>query len=246
MSKHPRISPGTKSAIDEIFQLLPYRVLGSVYCYEGGREFWRRKREPCRRLGLRIAGALIRRLRPHGRSLYVGAGVAELPALLAETLELGRLVCPYNLRRVEVASLNRACGESPVRFRACDAGTAPGRYDHLWMVSVLNDPERFPELSRLSYGRADPATFNLVRFRRERQVVQDLVARCLGKLSVPGLVTTSTEEVVWIAQWCHRKQIPYLVERRQYPTALVGDPLCFIRIGGNTRRRATIVPQVVR
>ena len=53
----------------------------------------------------------------------------------------------------------------------------------------------------------------------------------MPKLSLPGLVTTTTEEVVWIADWCHRHKIPYLVERKQYPTALVGDPICFIRVG---------------
>lgn len=60
----------------------------------------------------------------------------------------------------------------------------------------------------------------------------------MPKLSLPGLVTTSTEEVVWIADWCHRKKIPYIVERQQYPTALVGDPICFIKIGKRARRQA--------
>ena len=41
-----------------------------------------------------------------------------------------------------------------------DAGSVKQRVDHLWLVSVLNDPERFPELSVLSYGRANPVTFN--------------------------------------------------------------------------------------
>jgi hypothetical protein len=53
----------------------------------------------------------------------------------------------------------------------------------------------------------------------------------MPKLNVPGLVTTSAEEVIWIADWCHRHKIPYHVERKQYPTALVGDPICFIKVG---------------
>ena len=65
----------------------------------------------------------------------------------------------------------------------------------------------------------------------DNRIVRAIVDRCLPKLSLPGLVTTSTEEVVWIADWCHRKNIPYRVERRQYPTALVGDPICFVKIG---------------
>jgi hypothetical protein len=118
-----------------------------------------------------------------------------------------------------------------VRFLAKDAAEAEGQFDHLWIVSVLNDPERFPHLAPLSYGEADPVTFNPTLFQQERRIAQVIVDRCMSKLSLPGLVTTSTEEVVWIADWCHRKKIPYLVERVQYPTALVGDPICFIKIG---------------
>ncbi len=157
--------------------------------------------------------------------------MAEVPALLAEAVDLERQVEPYNLRRSEVAVLNRACRGLPVTFRNRDGGKAEGQFDHLWMVSVLNDPERFPHLASLSYGRADPLTFDPVRFQKERGIVQSIVDRCLPKLRLPGLVVTSIEEVVWIADWCHRRRIPYRVERKQYQTALVGDPICFVRVG---------------
>ncbi|MEK6534009.1 MAG: hypothetical protein AABZ52_08960, partial [Nitrospirota bacterium] len=179
------------------------------------------------------------RLDPHGRSLYVGAGVAELPPLLMEALDLQREVEPYNLRRTEVAAINRACRSLPVRFHRLDAAKAKGRFDHLWMVSVLNDPERFPHLAPLSYGTADPVTFDPRQFERQRRIVRSIVDRVMPKLSLPGLVTTSTEEVVWIADWCHRKNIPYLVEREQFPTALVGDPVCFMKIGAVAARTRT-------
>jgi hypothetical protein len=226
-----RLSGSTRQVIADTFHRLDYKRLESVYCYDGGDEFWRAKREPCRRLGTKIAEALVKNLAHGGRSLYVGAGVTELPALIAEALELRRQVAPYNLRRSEVAVLNRACRSLPVRFKAQDASSAAGHFDHLWMVSVLNDPERFPHLAPLSYGRADPVTFDPVRFQKERQIVQSIVDRCMPKLRLPGLVTTSTEEALWIADWCHRHKIPYRVERRQYATALVGDPICFVRIG---------------
>jgi hypothetical protein len=221
----------TRRAIAHVYGRLDYRALGRVYCYEGGDEFWRAKRRPCQRLGTLVAMALRARLARGGRSLYVGAGVAELPELLVETLELQRTVESYNLRRSEVAVLNRACRSLPVTFRGRDAAAARGRFDHLWIVSVLNDPERFPHVSPLSYGRADPVTFDPREFEIERRKVRIIVDRCMPKLARPGLVTTSTEEVVWIAEWCHRHKIPYLVERRQYATALVGDPICFIKIG---------------
>jgi hypothetical protein len=226
-----RLSLSTQRVIASVFDRLDYKSLEPVYCYEGGDEFWRKKREPCRRLGTKVADVLVRKLPRAGRSLYVGAGVTELPALLTEELELQRQVKPYNLRRSEVAVLNRACRGLPIQFHAHDASSAQGRFDHIWLVSVLNDPERFPHLSPLSYGRADPVTFDPVQFQNERQIVQSIVDRCMAKLSVPGLVTTSTEEVIWIADWCHRHKIPYHVERKQYLTALVGDPICFIKVG---------------
>ena len=217
--------------IASVFDRLDYRRLAPVYCYEGGDEFWKSKREPCRRLGMRVGTALLRRLPVGGRSLYVGAGVAELPALLVESLELDRVVVPYNLRRSEVATLNRACRGFPVHFHATDAGNTRSAFDHLWIVSVLNDPERFPQLSALSYGRAVPLTFNPGKFVKERKILQLLVNRCMSRLRLPGLVTTSVEEANWIADWCHRKRVPYRVQRPRFHTALVGDPICFLTIG---------------
>jgi len=221
----------TRRLVTEIYGRLNYGALGPVYCHEGGDEFWRAKREPCARLGSQVAVVLKRKLRRGGRSLYVGAGVAELPALIMETVELGRTVEPYNLRRVEVAALNRACHAIPLMFHAADAASAKGRFDHLWMVSVLNDPEQFPHLSPLSYGRGNPLTLDPLEFAKERRMVRTLVARCMGKLAKPGLVTTTTEEAIWIAEWCHQHRVPYKVEKRYYPTALVGDPICCIQIG---------------
>ncbi len=226
------IHNSTRHVIADVFDHLDYKRLESVYCYEGGDEFWRTKREPCRRLGTKVAEVLVRKLSHSGRSLYVGAGVTELPALLAEVIELQRQVAPYNLRRSEVVVLNRACRSLPLKFKAQDASLASGLFDHLWIVSVLNDPERFPHLAPLSYGTADPVTFDPRQFEQQRRVVRSIVDRVMPKLSLPGLVTTSTEEVIWIADWCHRKTIPYLVEREQFPTALVGDPVCFMKIGG--------------
>lgn len=241
----PRLlSRPTRAAITRIFACLDYKKLGPVYCYEGGDEFWQAKRKSCERLGIRIARALADRLAPHGRSLYVGAGVAELPPLLMEALELQREVEPYNLRRTEVTAINQACRSLPVHFQSRDAAKAKGHFDHLWMVSVLNDPERFPHLAPLSYGTADPVTFDPRQFELQRRIVRSIVDRVMPKLSLPGLVTTSTEEVVWIADWCHRKNIPYLVEREQFPTALVGDPVCFMKIGAVAAR--TRKPQRAR
>ena len=238
MRRPRRVSAATRRVIAGAFDRLDYRRLESVYCYEGGDEFWKSKREPCRRLGIRIGEALLKRLPVAGRSLYVGSGVAELPALLIEALALHRTVVPCNLRRSEVAILNKACRTLPVRFRAMDAGKVRGTFDHLWIVSVLNDPERFPHVAALSYGRAVPLTFDPGGFLKERAVLQVLMNRCMSKLQLPAVVTTSVEEVNWIADWCHRKRIPYRIERRQFQTALVGDPICMVRVGAGRRTKA--------
>jgi hypothetical protein len=230
-TRRRRLKPATRRLVTEVYDRLDYGALGSVYCYEGGDEFWRAKRRLCNRLGSRVAVVLMRKLQRGGRSLYVGAGVAELPALMMEAAELGRTVQPHNLRRAEVVILNRACRSTPLTFYATDAAGVKGRFDHLWMVSVLNDPERLPHLSPLSYGRSNPLTLNALKFDAERRIVRALVARCMGKLARPGLVTTTTEEAIWIAEWCHRHQVPYFVGKRYYETALVGDPICFIEIG---------------
>jgi hypothetical protein len=224
------LRPKTIRQIAGIFRRLDYTALGPVYCDEGGEEFWKAKRGLCRRRGSAIAVALRNKLPIGGRSLYVGAGVPEIPPLIMEIMDLKRTVAAYNLRGTEVRVLNRACHECGLHVMRGDAGHAGGGYDHLWIVSVLNDPERLPDLSMLSYGRATPLTFNHRRFERERRIVRQLVNRCLKKLCRPGWVTTTTEEVQWIAEWCHRRTIPYVVEEKQHPTATVGDPICFVRI----------------
>ncbi len=225
------LKPGTRQAIRQLFERLDYGRLGPVYCDEGGEAFWKDRRGPCQTLGIKLAEVLLGRLKPKGRSLYVGAGVAELPLILMERLELGREVEAFNLRSEEVTVLNQACRDLDFQFVCGDAAGADGRFDHLWIVSILNDPERFPELSALSYGRANPATFDPALFAQERATVLALADRCLGKLVCPGLVTISVEEIPWIADWCAKKQVPYVVEEEDYPTAIVQDPICFIRIG---------------
>lgn len=229
--KKVTISSSTRRAVREIFSRLDYARLGPIYCDEGGDEFWKVKRGLCQRLGTRVANALLSRLRPGGASLYVGAGVAELPALAMETMDLGRRVAACNLRRAEVQLLNRACAEYPIRLLHQDAGSVKGRVDHLWLVSVLNDPERFPELSVLSYGQANPVTFDARKFIPQQRTVTTLVNRCLARLTVPGLVTTTVEEAVWVAEWCHRRGIPYRIEEQTFASPTVGDPLCFMWIG---------------
>ena len=164
--------PKTRAAIAALFKRLDYASLGRIYCDRGGDAFWKAKRGPCQTLGGKLAQELRGRLREGGRSLYVGAGVAELPLLAMETLELDRTVAAYNLRAEEVLVLNQACKGMPFQFAHGDACAVEAVFDHVWIVSVLNDPERFPELSALSYGLANPATFDPAAFAEERKTVR--------------------------------------------------------------------------
>jgi len=227
--KRPRLSATTKKEIARMYNSLDYTGLGPIYCDEGGDAFWQDRRGPCQKMGIAIAKELRARLLPHGRSLYVGAGVPEIPVLLMEQLELGRTVCPYNLRKGEVAILNQTGG---IPFCFGSAESATGNFDHLWIVSVLNDPEEFPNLSVLfSYGRADPLAFDTSAFTHERETGIRLFANCMAKLTKPGLLTTSVEEMPWVEHWCQSQGVPFQVDDGTYPTALVGDPVCFIRVG---------------
>jgi hypothetical protein len=172
------------------------------------------------------------RCRDRPAPMTTAAGVAEIPILVMETLALSRKVAAFNLRTDEVTLLNQACRTLPFQISAGDAGAVKGMFDHLWMVSVLNDPQRFPNLSALSYGRANPVAFDPASFTREREAVVALAAACLKKLTPPALVTTSVEEIPWITDWCEHKRIACAVEEEDYPTAIVEDPICFIRLKG--------------
>lgn len=217
--------------ISSIFSELDYQALGPIYCDGGGTDFWQDRRKPCEKMGIRVAKALKSKLSPNGRSLYVGAGVAEIPPLIMEKLDLGREVFPYNLRTAEVSTLNHSCKNAGITFFPQPAETAPGNFDHLWLVSVLNDPEQFPHLSALSYNRADPIYFDPTAFARERKAVWKMFLGCMQKLTYPALITTSVEELLWVTHWCETYKVPVQVEKKTYPTALVGDPICFIWVG---------------
>ena len=185
-----RLQTKTARLITEAFEHLDYEKLGAIYCDEGGDAFWNDRREPCRTLGIALAEILLNRLKPGGRSLYVGAGVAELPILLMEALDLGRTFDAFNLRAGEVDVLNQACKGLPFRISGNDARSARGTFDHLCIVSVLNDPEQYPEISALSYGRANPVTFNSTAFVDQRTNVLALADACLRKLALPALGST--------------------------------------------------------
>src|SRR5437660_9859411 len=92
------LQPSTLQAITRIFDSLDYQTLGPVYCDAGGDAFWEERRGPCQGLGTTLAAVLPVRLRPGGRSLYLGARHAAPPPLVRETNQPHPKVAVYRRR----------------------------------------------------------------------------------------------------------------------------------------------------
>lgn len=238
-------TPATLDTIERVFACLDYAALGAIYCHDDGADFWDDRREEVMRAGVEWAQALAGRLgagrpgigRPGmGRSLYVGAGVAELPALLTECLDLGREVQIASLNAPECESLNASLGDLGLSDRICfeclDAKGAAveGAFDHLSLVSVLNDPEHYPTVSDMSYGRLHPVLMDVAMFEAERERLRALTDVLLGALKLPGWVTTTVEEVPWLMAAADARGLSVEGDDEVIETALVGDPLGFLRI----------------
>lgn len=211
-----------------------WQALGEVYFHWGGEQFWAEKAPQVGELGERLARALLPKVRAAGASLWVGAGVAELPVLLAEVMLRGRDVVATNLREREVAVLNAAldkvASELPLRYVAGDASeVAAGRsFDHLGCISVFTDPETWPVLSDVAYGRVPPVQVDVERFVAEREQARALAHKLFARLARPGLVTTSAEEVAWFLECAAAVGADYEADEELIDTAVVGDPVGFV------------------
>ena len=228
-------TPSTLAAIERLFSHLDYRTLGEIYCHADGDAFWDERRNPTQLAGLLWARALAARLGP-GRSLYVGAGVAELPALLTEVLDLGREVRIASLNEAECDSLNATLASLGLGGRICfrceDATEAAthGPFDHVSLVSVLTDPETYPTVSDLTYGRLHPLDLDLQACEEERGRLRALVSQVLGALQTPAWITTSVEEVPWLLDGAEARGLTVEADEEVIDTAVVGDPLGFLRL----------------
>ncbi len=233
----------TRSLLDRTMDGLDYTALGEIYCDEGGDAFWADRRPVVVELGTAWAAELERRLPRGGRSLYVGAGVAELPALLMEVVQLDRSCTTTSLRSRECACINAALHGAGLgdrlEFTVGDAAEIAGSdaFDHLSLVSVLDDPETFPLVSALTYGRASPLDFDAAAFEDERRRVRELVARLLARLQPAALVTTTVEEVPWILERAAESGWSSEADDTMVDTALVGDPIGFLKLDAQEAAR---------
>ena len=215
---------------------LDWQALGEIYFHWGGERFWRERRPRVQQLGERLARALLPRLVADGASLWVGAGVAELPVLLAEAMRTRRTVVATNLRAAEcellAAGLAAAAPGVSLRFVAEDARTAaaPAVFDHLGCISVFTDPETWPVLSDVAYGRIAPVQLDVARFVQERDEARALAAGLFARLRRPGLVTTSAEEAAWFLEQAERAGATIAAVGEMIDTAVVGDPVGFLDV----------------
>jgi hypothetical protein len=211
-----------------------WAALGAIYCHEDGERFWAERRPAVVDLGERLARALLRRVPARGASLWVGAGVAELPVLLAETLLHERIVVAANLREDECDVLNRALAAAApaasLRFVAGDARTLGGEtpFDHLGCISVFTDPETWPVLSDVAYGRIAPVQLDVENFVAERERARELARGLWARVRRPGLVTTSAEEVPWFLEQAAASGAVVDTDDELIDTAVVGDPVGFL------------------
>ncbi len=226
------------AAISEVWDELDWELLGRSCCEGDGSEFFD---EPLRarilETGLSLAGDLGDVLEEGGSSLYLGAEIAELPVMLAERIVLGRRIEWLNVDGPAVRELSRALAavsarlgvELPTPSVRALAELEAARFDHLWIVSVLTDPDFFPALHDALYRRAaGPLATGRGRIEDDRARAERLVDEFLDRAATTCVLTTTDEE---------RTIVEPLVARRGWSldfapggrvSAVVGDR---VRIG---------------
>lgn len=214
---------------------LDWPLLGRLHCHEGGDDFFGPEdRARLLDAGLLFADDLGAVLARGGRSLYVGASVAELVPMLVERLVLGREVLWYERDAPVTRELARAVD---VAARATDSTlpapctdpldtVPPASCDHLWLVSVLTDPEVFPALHDALYERhGDELATGGGDLGAERAAAEALARTALARLRPPAHVSTTDEELALLRPLCPGLEVP----DRARLSAVVGDPVRLCR-----------------
>ena len=227
------------AALGEVLGELDWELLGRASCDGDGTPFFDAAlRGRVLDTGLVLAGDLFEALGDtQHASLYLGAEVAELPPMLAESLVLGRRVewlnldgpIPRELARALAAVQSRLGIELPTP-KFCDlADVAPRSCDHLWIVSVLTDPDHFPALHDELYGRSGG---RLATGRGDlgddRARAGRLVDALLDRATPTSVLTTTDEERTILEPLVARRGGSLEFAPGGRVSAVVGD---LIRIG---------------
>ena len=227
------------SSLSAILAELDWELLGRSYCEGDGSDFFDDElRASILDTGLLFADDIASALDgARGTSLYLGAELAELPVILAEHFVLGRKIEWLNLECAQTSEITRtlrAVGaklglELPLSEVRALSSITPGSCDHLWMVSVLTDPDGFPALHDELYERtgSELATGRGV-LAQDRERAEKLVEELLER-SAPGCVlSTSDEERVLIEALVARRGWRLEFAEGGRLSAIVGD---LVRIG---------------
>jgi hypothetical protein len=167
-----------------------------------------------------------------GRSLYLGAEIAELPLILAEHLVLGRKVDWLNIECPATRELERAC-----RKVGAEAGVAlplpqvrslaavePGSCNHLWMVSVLTDPDSFPALHDTLYERAgSPLAVGSGSLGEDRTRAEAMALALLDRAAPRCVLSTTDEEWTLVGPLVRRRGWTSRLAAQGRISAIVGD-----------------------
>ena len=189
--------------------------------------------------GLHFAGDLGERLESQGRSLYLGAGVAELVPMLFESIVLHRdvrAVClPGSIADELNAGLTKARSETGRKVPVIETRlwkSADHRpIDHLWLVSVLTDPEAFPALhDRLYDRRGTELATRKGSMNKERPKAGALIERALGTVVTPAWLSTTDEELELLAPAAESRGIHVQIPEAGRLSAVVGDSVRLCRL----------------
>jgi len=216
--------------------------LGACYCEGDARTFFDAgRREALIEVGLHLADDVATGLPAGGpgRSLYLGAALAELAPILAERLVLEREVTWLNRSGPEVDELRRATRtveqrlgmELPTPSTDEVASVPASSCDHLWLVSVLTDPDAFPALHDALYERrgGELAT-GRGELTEERRRADELVDALLERAALPCALTTTDEELEIVGPLVARRGLELRVPEAARLSALVGDAVRVCRL----------------
>lgn len=222
---------------------LDWPLLGQLYCSEGGEDFFcEEQRDALVESGMEFAqelGARLGAADSGGSSLYVGAAVFELLPALFESIVLERQVTLLNLDQTETSELNRGLArvaeETGVvlpRVEICSlARLSASEFDHLWMTSVLTDPDAFPALHDLSYERGGTELgTNRGDLQADCTAATQLIREALNRVTPAFWLTTTDEELTLFESECEARSLSIDVPESGRLSGIVGDPVrhCFV------------------
>ncbi|MFK7739027.1 MAG: hypothetical protein AB8H80_01795 [Planctomycetota bacterium] len=223
-----------RAASDRVLEQVDWAALGAIYFHEDGEAHWDARLADLRRLGAKLAEELGHRLTLAGASFWCGAGVAEVPVLVAEALRLGRRLVVVNPNEEECRILNDAFAAAEPELGICyqpvDArDVPPEEFDHVGCISVFTDPETWPTLSGVAYGRLPPVQVDLEQFGAEREDARLLAEALAERLAPSAWLTTTPEEVSWFLEQAEHGGFELQADEELVETAVVGDPVGFLR-----------------